>query len=397
MILRKACPASVDASAWETGGRRRSLSQSHQLISGQGQDAKHQAPYHLGAAFDPDIVAAKLVLEPGIATFRDGALVVANRVGRLEFLFLATTRIVINQGNMAQATAVLVQLPAAIGGIHDVIETGDAFSTDQRQRNGGTAVMHRGRRQQRRDGHPAVGGVEVQLVAVPADFVALGIALRAAITRGRDVLDHLCQGLLALATNGRLLGRRTGFTPPGASPPLRRGGRFRRARHHFRLGLEQVRLRRGHGRLDFASRRTLASVDGGAIPAEVPDQFITQIRLDERLMDAFRQWPSENSSKAREKVASEGNFLHIGKPQMRRRARSMLRRSISAAVVASPSTALAAKVFASQARSCGWRPTPHHPEPVNSSMRTHSRIWMTFSSFGVSGPTSLRSSGSSSC
>ncbi len=106
---------------------------------------------------------------------------------------------------------------------------------------------------------------------------------------------------------------------------------------------------------------------------------------------------SANSSKAREKVASEGNFLHSRKPQMRRSARSMARRSIRPAVVVSPSTALATKAFASQARSQGGRPMPAQVDTVNSSMRTHSRVWITFSSFGVSVPTSFFNSGSNSC
>lgn len=37
-----------------------------------------------------------------------------------------------------------------------------------------------------------------------------------------------------------------------------------------------------------------------------------------------------------------------------------------------------------QAHSTGGRPTPHPDSLVNSSMRTHSRVWMSFSSFGVS-------------
>jgi hypothetical protein len=82
---------------------------------------------------------------------------------------------------------------------------------------------------------------------------------------------------------------------------------------------------------------------------------------------------------------------------MRRRARSILRRSISPAVVVSPSTALATKAFASQARSWGGRPTPHQVESVNSSIRTHSSVWINFSSFGVSVPTSFLNSGNNSC
>lgn len=89
--------------------------------------------HHLGAAFNPDIVTAKFVLESGIAAFRDGALVVTNRIGWFEFLFFPTARIVVNQRHMVQAAAVFMQLDAAIGSIHDVIETVDAFRTDQRR------------------------------------------------------------------------------------------------------------------------------------------------------------------------------------------------------------------------------------------------------------------------
>ncbi len=104
-------------------------------------------------------------------------------------------------------------------------------------------------------------------------------------------------------------------------------------------------------------------------------------------------FPSANSSKAREKVDSEGSFLHLGKPQMRRSARSTVRRSIKSTVASSPSKDLATKAFASQARSCGWRPTPHHPVSVNSSIRNHSRTWITFLSFVVSVPTTCLRSG----
>ena len=81
-----------------------------------------------------------------------------------------------------------------------------------------------------------------------------------------------------------------------------------------------------------------------------------------------------NSANAREKVASEGRGLNKENPQMRRSARSICRRSINPAVVVIPNTALATNAFASQARSCAGRPTPHHEDAVSSSMRTHSRM-----------------------
>jgi type I restriction enzyme M protein len=106
---------------------------------------------------------------------------------------------------------------------------------------------------------------------------------------------------------------------------------------------------------------------------------------------------SANSSKAREKVASEGSFLHAWKPQRRRRLRSTISRSIKATVVGRFSTVLATKAFASQARSWGGRPVPHHEPATNSSMRTQSRIWISRSSFGVNAPQRASSSGINSC
>jgi len=55
-----------------------------------------------------------------------------------------------------------------------------------------------------------------------------------------------------------------------------------------------------------------------------------------------------NSSKAREKVDGAGIRFHIGKPHIRRSARSTFSRSISASVVVKPSTALATNTLRDQ-------------------------------------------------
>jgi hypothetical protein len=65
-----------------------------------------------------------------------------------------------------------------------------------------------------------------------------------------------------------------------------------------------------------------------------------------------------NSAKARENVASLGTSRAPSQPQMRRKLRSIARRSITAAVVGKPSTALATKARASARRSSGLRPRP---------------------------------------
>lgn len=98
MIQREASPASLNARVPKRGNGSSSLSQAHQLVGGQGQDAKHQMPHHLGRSLDHQVICAKLILEPGIATFGNGTFVVSNRVGGFELLFLATPRIVVNQG-----------------------------------------------------------------------------------------------------------------------------------------------------------------------------------------------------------------------------------------------------------------------------------------------------------
>lgn len=216
MIQREDCPASSNAQALEMR-RSLSLSQSHQLIGGQSQDAKHQMAHHFGIAPDPQMFAAELILEPRIAAFGNGALVIANGFRRGEFDLLTPARVVVNQGNMAQTPAVVTYFGTAIGGVHHLIEVGHPLCGDQRQGNRGKAVVHRGERQPRGDGHATVGGVDMQLVTIPADFVPMGIALRAAITPGWDVLEPLRQGLLALMLDGRFLGRLSDFATPGTA------------------------------------------------------------------------------------------------------------------------------------------------------------------------------------
>lgn len=164
----------------------------------------------------------------------------------------------------------VAQFGAAIRGVHQIVAVGDAVCADQRQGNRRQAVVHRGGRQHRRDGHATVSGVEVQLVAVPTDLVPLGIALRPSVARRGDVLDHLRQGLLALAMNRRLLGGRTNIATPGTATFLRRS---------------RGRLRCG----GLALKRVFASNDGSAVAADVSDQFVPKMVLDQGFMHAFRQ------------------------------------------------------------------------------------------------------------
>ena len=155
--------------------------------------------------------------------------------------------------------------------------------------------------------------------------------------------------------------------------------------------------------------RTLARQRGEAEAL----QLLAQVLLDQRLRHPLRQTvlgeflegPREGRRTAAscsraagcgvaaQKVASGGSFLHPEKPRMRSSLRSTVSRSIKATVVGRFKTALATNAFANQAHSWGGRPMPHHESFTNSSILTHSRMWISRSSFGVSAPQRSSSSG----
>jgi hypothetical protein len=64
-----------------------------------------------------------------------------------------------------------------------------------RQRHGAATVMHNDTAEHGRQGHATVGRVYVQLKAVPAVLVALGVALGVPIAMAGDVGQHLRRGL----------------------------------------------------------------------------------------------------------------------------------------------------------------------------------------------------------
>ncbi len=275
MIQGKAPPASSNAFPGNRVGSAPSLSQSHQLVSRQRQDTEHQMSHDFGGTLNPEGVATEFALESRIAALGHGALVETDRISRLEFFFRAAAWIMVNQRHMIQASAMLVQHGAAIGSIHHIVKTGDAGSADQGEGNRRTAIVHRGGREQGRDGDATIRGIDMQLVAVPAHFIALRIALGATIAARRHVRQHLRQCLLALALKRRQPGWRTDFSPRRAAPllsgPCRRGRGF--------TG--------GFGVL--ASGRTFARMDRRAVTTQMADQLTAKVRLDQGFMRPFGQ------------------------------------------------------------------------------------------------------------
>ena len=213
LFLRTPISASTNAYLDKRNGAgRRSSSQADQLNGRERQDAEHQVAHDLGRTLNMNMKGTELILEPAIGTFSDGALVVTDGIRRFEWFLFAAARVVFDERHVFQAAAMFVQILAAVGSVHQIVKIGNAFSADQRNGDGCTAVVHC--RPEQRGRHAAVSRIHVQLVAVPTHLVALGIALRTVIAGGGDFLEHFCQRLLTLAGKGRFLGCRTCFSAP---------------------------------------------------------------------------------------------------------------------------------------------------------------------------------------
>jgi hypothetical protein len=94
----------------------------------------------------------------------------------------------------------------------------------------------------------------------------LGIALDAVVAGGWKVLEHLRQALLALTAYGRWLGGRTVFATTRSTALVSRARRFR----------------------DLAGR-PFPGFDRLAVEAEMANQLLAHMRLDQRFMHSFGQ------------------------------------------------------------------------------------------------------------
>lgn len=162
--------------------------------------------HHLGMASDPDLPATEFILEARIRALSLAAFLVALLLRRAKLDFLAPARVVSNERHMPQTAAVIPNLRAAIGRIHQVIAVGHPPLSHQRQGDRCLAVMHPGAGEQRAHHDTAVHRVQVQLVVVPFDLVALRVALAATITCLGQRGQHLGQALPQLLRNHLELG-----------------------------------------------------------------------------------------------------------------------------------------------------------------------------------------------
>ena len=107
-----------------------SADQLKESICGEGQDGEHEVSHDLGGASDAHHACSEVVLEPAIATFCSGTFIVAKGFGAVErvWAFPPVPPVAIDDGDVAQAQAVLPDELAVVGGVHQVVEAHDPFS-----------------------------------------------------------------------------------------------------------------------------------------------------------------------------------------------------------------------------------------------------------------------------
>lgn len=101
---------------------------------------------------------------------------------------------VIDQRYVTEVAAVLTDQGTAIGGVHQIVETGDALSTERGGRQGDLRVMGTGGDERRADGDLAIDHIQMQLVSDPRCFEALAVGLAARTARLRQPGEHGGQG-----------------------------------------------------------------------------------------------------------------------------------------------------------------------------------------------------------
>ena len=148
---------------------------------------------------DTHMPGTELVLETGIAPLDPGTDPVANTLRHdqatrtpcpglaLQVLLerRVPARVDIDRRDMAKAFAHPVDLAGVIGRVHEIVEVGHARGTHRRKTDRHLAVMDRCRGHDGAHRHAAIGRVEMQLVANPADEEAFGVLLGPMIAGAR--------------------------------------------------------------------------------------------------------------------------------------------------------------------------------------------------------------------
>src|SRR5271165_1533502 len=245
--------------------------------------------FDLECAADADKSGAELVFQPGVDAFGHGAEIVdqvveVGHVDELEALDLAApfglalvvgAKVAVDDGGVAERPALIVDGGGVVGGVHEIVEIGDAGARHGHQGNGDLAVVDGGRGQHAGDRDLAAGHVDVEFVPGPGLFVALAVFLAADVAGGGQVGEHLAEVLRDLPLEARRLRLRPLFVLAWTSALARRGTIGRRRVVFAVVGLVLGRL--------------LARFDLGGVARDCSDDASPERTLDQRGVDLVWQ------------------------------------------------------------------------------------------------------------
>src|SRR5271166_3917779 len=255
-----------------SGGGGPLVDDTDDLIDGERDDAEHEMAFDLECAADAEKSGAELVFQTGVDAFGHGAEIVdqvveVGHVDELQALDLAApfglalvvgAKVAVDDGGVAERPALVVDRGGVVGGVHEIVEIGDAGARHGHQGNGDLAVVDGGRGQHAGDRDLAAGHVDVEFVAGPGLFVALAVFLAADVAGGGQVGEHLAEVLHDLPLETRRLRLRPRFVLAWTSALARRRGIIGRRRIVFAV-------------VGLVVDRLLARFDLGGVARDRPD------------------------------------------------------------------------------------------------------------------------------
>ena len=206
------------------------------LIDGERDDAEHEMAFDLDCAADAEGSGAEFVFQSGVDAFGHGAKIVDQVVGvghvdefhALDFSapfglgFVLGAKVAVDDRSMAERLALVMDGGGVVGGIHEIVEIGDAGAGHGHQGNGDLTVVDGGRGQHAGDRDLAAGHVEVEFVPGPGLLVALAVFLAAdsqAVGRSASIWPRFC-----VACRSRRVGSGLGRCSSLRGRPRLRGG-----------------------------------------------------------------------------------------------------------------------------------------------------------------------------
>src|SRR5271166_5812979 len=133
-----------------SGGGGPVVDDANDLIDGERDDAEHEMAFDLERAADAEKSGAELVFQTGVDAFGHGAEIVdqvveVGHVDELQALDLAApfslalvvgAKVSVDDGGVAERPAVGVDRRGVVGGVHEIVEIGDAGARHGHQGNG---------------------------------------------------------------------------------------------------------------------------------------------------------------------------------------------------------------------------------------------------------------------